>query len=135
MYMVSDVILNKKETIERCIHRIETVYANNPDNLKDYTKQDSIVLNIQRACESSIDIAMHLVSERKLGLPKTSRDAFDLMVEADIIPSKLAASLKSMVGFRDIAVHDYQSLKIDILQMIIEHHVQDFFTFIKHIET
>lgn len=133
--MVSDVILNKKETIERCIHRIETVYANNPDNLKDYTKQDSIVLNIQRACESSIDIAMHLVSERKLGLPKTSRDAFDLMVEADIIPSKLAASLKSMVGFRDIAVHDYQSLKIDILQMIIEHHVQDFFTFIKHIET
>lgn len=133
--MVSDVILNKKETIERCIHRIETVYANNPDNLKDYTKQDSIVLNIQRACESSIDIAMHLVSERKLGLPKTSRDAFDLMVEADIIPSKLAASLKSMVGFRNIAVHDYQSLKIDILQMIIEHHVQDFFTFIKHIET
>lgn len=133
--MVSDVILNKKETIERCIHRIETVYANNPDNLKDYTKQDSIVLNIQRACESSIDIAMHLVSERKLGLPKTSRDAFDLLVEADIIPSKLAASLKSMVGFRNIAVHDYQSLKIDILQMIIEHHVQDFFTFIKHIET
>lgn len=43
-------ILNKVTTIERCINRIHEVYEERPDNLKDFTKQDSIILNIQRAC-------------------------------------------------------------------------------------
>ncbi|WP_214795254.1 hypothetical protein [Bacillus sp. ISL-4] len=30
--------------IERCMNRVKVVYANNPENLKDYTKQDSIIL-------------------------------------------------------------------------------------------
>ena len=51
--MVNDVILNKIASIERCIKRINEVYASNPSNLDDYTKQDSIILNIQRACECS----------------------------------------------------------------------------------
>ena len=44
-----DVILNKITTIERCVNRIHEVYAGNPKNLEDFTKQDNIILNIQRA--------------------------------------------------------------------------------------
>ncbi|GAA0500653.1 type II toxin-antitoxin system toxin [Salinibacillus aidingensis] len=124
--MVSDVVLNKAETIERCIKRILDVYGDNPDNLNDFTKQDSIILNIQRACEASIDLAMHMVSEKRLGLPKSSRDAFKMLEEENIIDRKLSKSLKSMVGFRNIAVHDYQAIKLDILQTIIEKHLHDF---------
>ena len=57
--MKNDVILNKISVIERCMNRVKVVYENNPENLQDYTKQDSIILNIQRACEASIDLAMH----------------------------------------------------------------------------
>lgn len=78
----NDIILNKVATIERCVKRIHDVYSNTPETLLDYTKQDSIILNIQRVCEASIDIAMHIVSEKKLGLPKSSREAFKLMEEA-----------------------------------------------------
>lgn len=122
----NDVILNKIATIERCIKRVKDVYENNAANLKDFTKQDSIILNIQRACEACIDLAMHIVSEKKLGLPKTSRDAFKLLLDANIIESRLALSLMNMVGFRNIAVHDYQSIELDILQSIIENHLVDF---------
>ncbi|MBU3170242.1 hypothetical protein [Clostridium estertheticum] len=52
--MGNDVIYNKVEIIERCLIRINEVYDNNTDNLKDYTKQDSIILNIQRVCEACI---------------------------------------------------------------------------------
>lgn len=66
--MNSDVSLSKIATIERCIIRVEEeVYEHNPKNLHNYIKQDSIILNIQRACEASIDLAMHIVSERKFG--------------------------------------------------------------------
>ena len=58
--MENDVIYNKIETIERCITRIHEEYENNPENLKNYTKQDSIILNIQRVCEACIDLAMHI---------------------------------------------------------------------------
>jgi uncharacterized protein YutE (UPF0331/DUF86 family) len=66
------VILNKVSIIERCIKRIHEEYDNNPDHLENYTKQDSIVLNLQRACEASIDLAMHIVADKKLGLPQKS---------------------------------------------------------------
>lgn len=104
--MKNDVILNKISVIERCINRIHEVYKNEPANLKDFTKQDSIILNIQRACEASIDLAMHIVSEQRLGLPQTSRDAFDMLHANSVIDANIAKRLKAMVGFRNIAVHE-----------------------------
>jgi uncharacterized protein YutE (UPF0331/DUF86 family) len=127
--MSKDVILNKVQVIERCIKRINEEYADNPDNLSNYTKQDSIILNIQRACEASIDLAMHLVAENKLGIPQTSGDAFDILSENGIVDKPLANKLKAMVGFRNIAIHDYQKLSLDIIQKIIEVHLVDFKNF------
>lgn len=126
VYLVNDVLLNKTTTIERCVNRIHEVYAGNPENLKDFTKQDSIILNIQRACEASIDLAMHLVSTKKLGVPKSSRESFQFLEEADLIDGDLSKTLKNMVGFRNIAVHDYQALELNILEAVIERHLDDF---------
>lgn len=128
---MNDVILNKTATIERCVRRIHEVYEGNPANLTDFTKQDSIILNIQRACEASIDLAMHIVSNRKLGVPKASRDAFKLLLDAGLIEDSLAKTMMNMVGFRNIAVHDYQTLELEILEAIIEKHVDDFKVFTK----
>lgn len=128
--MVNDVILNKIETIERCINRIKTVYDNNPDNLKDYTKQDSIMLNIQRACEAAIDLAMHIISVKKLGIPQNSRDAFEVLSSNSIIDENLSKNLKAMVGFRNIVVHDYQSINLNVVETIINNHLDDFYSYI-----
>ena len=128
--MVKDIIYNKISSIERCVNRINEVYENNPTNLEDYTKQDSIILNIQRACECSIDLAMHIVSERKLGIPQNSRDAFEVLENNGVLKKELASKMKSMVGFRNIAVHNYESVNIKIVQMIIEKHLSDFSEYI-----
>lgn len=128
---MNDVLLNKVAIIERCLIRIREVYKGDPENLTDFTKQDSIILNIQRACEASIDLAMHIVSERKLGVPKASRDAFRFLQEKEIIEESLAKSLMNMVGFRNIAVHDYQALDLDILETILNNHIDDFSSFSK----
>jgi len=123
--MANDVILNKIATIERCIKRIHEEYGDNPENLKNFTKQDSIILNIQRACEACIDLAMHTVAEKSYGIPQSSKDAFDLLLANGFIDSDLCAKLKAMVGFRNIAVHDYQKINLQIVQKIIELHLDD----------
>ena len=129
-FMVEDIFYNKIEIIERCLKRVREVYNQDPDNLKDYTKQDSMVLNIQRAVEATIDIAMYIVSAKKLGIPKNSRDAFEVLAHNEIINHDVLEKLKNMIGFRNIAVHNYQKLNLEILQKIIENNLEDFNEFI-----
>lgn len=131
--MGNDVIYNKIEVIERCIKRINEEYGNNPENLNNYTKQDSIILNIQRACEACIDLAMHIVSEKKLGIPQNSRDAFEVLKDNGIIDYELMKKLKAMIGFRNIAVHNYQTVNLSIVQEVVEKHLSDLKEFTKAI--
>lgn len=132
--MADDVILNKAASIERCLHRIEEEYAGNDQNLvENQTKQDAIVLNLQRACETAIDLAMYVVSHRKLGVPQESRDAFTLLQTAGILPADLATRMQKMVGFRNVAVHEYTRLNLDVVRTIITKQLDDFRTFSKAI--
>ena len=127
---MDDVAVNKAATIERCIRRVREVYANDQRNLvDDATRQDSTILNIQRACESAIDLAMHAVRRHQLGIPQDSRDAFDLLATASLYPAEAAAKLRRMVGFRNVAVHDYQALNLDIVQEIIRSHLANLAAF------
>lgn len=123
--MGDDIVYNKCSIIERCIQRIHEEYENNLSNLENFTKQDSIILNIQRGCEAAIDLAMHIVAENRWGIPQSSREAFDILHQEGCLDERLAESLKSMVGFRNIAVHNYQFLNLKIVAKVIEHHLND----------
>lgn len=131
--MSHDIIYNKLNTIERCIIRVKEVYAENEDNLEDYTKQDSIILNLQRACEACIDLAMHIVATKRLGIPQNSRDAFELMSQNNLISEDTMLRLKRMVGFRNIAIHDYQTIQLPIVKEILDKHLEDFKQFSQEI--
>lgn len=131
--MNQDILLNKTATIRRCVARIHEEYAGDEDNLFNYTKQDSIILNLQRACEACLDLAIHLISDRKLGVPQSSRDAFDLLFRNGLLDKELNQSIKAMVGFRNIAIHDYQGVQVEIIQGIIEEQLDDFEKFIVQI--
>ncbi len=128
--MADDVILNKAASIERCLQRIVEEYANEKQNLVgNQTRQDAIVLNLQRACETAIDLAMYVVSQRKLGVPQDSRDAFTLLQTTGIIPTDLSTRMQHMVGFRNVAVHEYTRLNLDVVHAIITNHLDDFRAF------
>lgn len=88
-----------------------------------------IVLNLQRACEAVLDLAMYVVSTRKLGLPQNKREAFVLLEENKIIDSAMSKKMQGMVGFRNIAVHDYKEIDEDILKDVIENHLTDLLDF------
>ncbi len=92
-------------------------------------RQDSIVLNLQRSCEASLDAAMHLVRLNRLGVPQESRDAFRTLQNANIISPDLSNRLQAMVGFRNIAVYDYQKLDLNIVRAILKNRLEDFRVF------
>jgi uncharacterized protein YutE (UPF0331/DUF86 family) len=125
--MADDVLINKAATIERCVARAREEYAYNPATFStDYTRQDAAILNIQRACEAALDMGQHLIRREKLGVPQSARDVFSLLAQGGWITQALAESLKHMVGFRNIAVHDYQTLQLPITVSIIQTHLDEF---------
>jgi uncharacterized protein YutE (UPF0331/DUF86 family) len=128
--MADDVVVNKAAIIERCIARVREEYAGDERNLtENITRQDSIILNLQRACEAAIDLAMHIVRRRQLGVPQETRDAFRLLQENKILSVDLADRLMRMVGFRNIAIHDYRRRDLEIVKRIIASNLDDFLAF------
>jgi uncharacterized protein YutE (UPF0331/DUF86 family) len=130
--MVDDVLINKAATIERCVARAREEYASAPASFAtDFTRQDAAILNIQRACEAALDMGQHLIRREKLGVPQSARDVFSLLAQGGWIDATLADGLKRMVGFRNIAVHDYQALQLPITVSIITMHLDEFLYYSK----
>jgi uncharacterized protein YutE (UPF0331/DUF86 family) len=126
-FMADDVLINKAATIERCVARAREEYARNPATFAtDFTRQDAAILNIQRACEAALDMGQHLIRREKLGVPQSTRDVFTLLAQGGWVDATQAEGLKRMVGFRNIAVHDYQTLQLPITVSIITAHLDEF---------
>ncbi|MCE8022122.1 DUF86 domain-containing protein [Halomonas sp. MCCC 1A11036] len=124
--MADEVLLNKSATIERCVARAREEYNKDPVTFEhDQTRQDAAILNLQRACEASIDAGNRLIRLRKLGLPQSARDVFDMLAREHLIEPDLATAMKRMTGFRNIAVHDYQAVQIPIVVSIIQKHTDE----------
>lgn len=125
--MADDVLINKAASIERCVKRAREEYAADPQGFADNdTRQDAAILNIQRACEAALDMGQHLIRREALGVPQSARDVFELLHRAGWIDAQLTDTLKRMVGFRNIAVHEYQRLQVPITVSIIQGHLGDF---------
>ncbi len=132
--MADDVLINKAATIERCVARVKEEYAADQEGFAtNFTRQDAAILNIQRACEAALDMGQHLVRREKLGVPQSARDVFVLLAQAQWIEKSLAENLQRMVGFRNIAVHDYQTLQLPITVNVIEKHLDEFLMYSKAI--
>ncbi len=125
--MRDDVLINKAATIERCVARARQEFDHDPTTFEtNFSRQDAAVMNIQRACEAALDMGNHVIRRDRLGLPQSARDVFEILAQAKWIDQTLADSLKRMVGFRNIAVHDYQKLLMPITVRVITEHLIEF---------
>ena len=114
-----NVVLNKAAIIERSLRRMKEEYSFNPE-LDNYTHIDAMILNIERACQAAIDLSQHLVAVHHAGMPQTSADAFILLQKAKLLTDKTAKAMISMTGFRNVAIHEYQELELEVLRAIVE---------------
>jgi uncharacterized protein YutE (UPF0331/DUF86 family) len=127
---MNDVVIAKLQSIRTCVQRVREVDPGDLPSLeRDQLRQESIVLNVQRACQSAIDLAVHVAGARKLGIPDDARDAFTRLERAGCIEPALAERLRAMVGFRNVAVHRYQVLDVRILRAILDERLEDLLRF------
>ena len=124
------VVLDKVESLRRCVGRVE---AKRPDALEtlqaDLDLQDILALNLTRAVQVSVDLAAHLVADLDVPAPDTMADAFSALGEAGVLDPPLVGRMRAAVGFRNVAVHAYQSIDWAIVHRICHEHLDDFRAF------
>jgi uncharacterized protein YutE (UPF0331/DUF86 family) len=128
--MDRQVIEQKIESLRRCVERVRqktpataAALASDPD------AQDILTLNLTRAVQLCVDIGAHLVAAQDKPAPDTMGQTFDVLAEMDAIPVELAMRMKKAVGFRNIAVHNYEAIDWEITHAIAARHMNDFSAF------
>lgn len=117
---MKDIVINKIQSIQRCVRRAREEYeADRAGFATNYTRQDAALLNVLRACETAIDLANYVIRAHKLGIPVSSADSFKLLRAAQIIDARLAERMEKMVGFRNMVIHQYTKVDIQIVEAVI----------------
>lgn len=133
--MDRSVVEQKLEALRRCIARVRAKCPQDPATLaRDIDAQDIVTLNLTRAVQISIDLAAHLIAGREVPVPGTMGQVFEALSTLRLITPELATRMKKAVGFRNIAVHNYDAIDWQIVHRICQTNLDDFRNFAQCIE-
>jgi uncharacterized protein YutE (UPF0331/DUF86 family) len=122
-----EVTQRKLEALRRCLQRLrERRPATALDLAADEDLQDVLVLNLSRAIQVCVDIAAHLLSDSGQPVPTTMGETFVRLAATGRIDSELANRLRRAMGFRNIAVHNYEAIDWDIVFALVGEPLADF---------
>ena len=124
-----DLVAKKLALIETCVQELRTL-GGLADMRQDIRQQRFVEHTLQIAIQAALDVASHLVSDARLGEPRTNRELFDLLARGGVISTQLAGTLKNMAGFRNILVHGYQDVDLAIVRDIVERRLDDLLAFV-----
>jgi len=123
-----DVVLAKVEAIDLCLLRIAEIRGGDR-GLLPIDVEELTTLNLQRAAQAVIDLATHIVATEGYGVPETVAESFTLLEKHGVLTTDTAGRLRKMVGFRNVAVHEYEKVNPDVIQAIVDHHLDDLRSF------
>jgi uncharacterized protein YutE (UPF0331/DUF86 family) len=127
---LDDIVIQKITSMQRCVARSRESRKRAGDHFAtDFDLQDAAVLNVIRACETAIDLANMVIRHDRLGIPADTREAFELLVREKRITVTLGERMMKMVGFRNIAVHQYRRLSPEIVTAVIDSNLDELLEF------
>ncbi len=96
----------------------------------DVREQRFVEHTLQIAIQAMLDVASHIVSDRRLGEPRTNRELFERLQRDGWITAQLTDSLRNMTGFRNVLVHGYDDVDLAVVRDVLAHHLGDLEAFV-----
>jgi uncharacterized protein YutE (UPF0331/DUF86 family) len=124
-----DLILKKLARIETCVRELRDL--GRPSTLgNDVRERRFVEHTLQIAVQAAIDAASHVVSDERLGEPRTQRELFDLLAASGWIEAPLAETLKRMTSFRNVLVHGYDDVDLNVVRDILTSRLDDLLDYV-----
>ncbi len=127
---MTDIELLEKKLafIETCVRELREL--SQPERIEADIREERFVAHtLQIAIQAALDIASHIVSDERLGEPRTNRELFELLRRNHWLSLELTNTMSQMAGFRNIVVHGYQSVDPRIMRDIVENRLDDLLAF------
>lgn len=133
--MVDAVLVMRKlgELEEHLDHVKEYAGISLDDYIKDWRAQRIVERTLQIMIELCIDIASHIVADRRLRVPTSYADVFVVLRESGLISEELGRTMEKMAKFRNIVVHNYDRVDAAVVILILRRHLDDFLHFKDHV--
>ena len=124
-----DLIEKKLAEIETHVRELQTLA--DIERLRADVKEERFVTHtLQLAIQAALDAASHIVSDERLGEPRTYRELFALLRRAGWLDDELSERLQQMAGFRNLLVHGYASVELDVVEEILSDRLDDLNEFV-----
>lgn len=124
------VILRKLAELEECLGQIrEYMNITLEQYSADWKIQRIIERTLQIMIETCIDIAGHIISDRRYRVPKSYADTFRVLYEEKVIGKELFDTMEKIAKFRNIVIHNYDKVDASIVITILRKHLDDFLAY------
>ena len=123
------LVAKKLAVVETSVRELRTL-ARPAELRRDVRERRFVEHTLQVAIQAVLDVASHIVSDRRLGEPQTNRELFDILAHAGFIDERMAAPLREMAGFRNVLVHAYQDVDLVVVESILRDHLDDLLDFV-----
>jgi uncharacterized protein YutE (UPF0331/DUF86 family) len=124
-----DLVLKKLAFIETCLMELRTL--SKPESLEVDVKERRFVEHTLQLCLQAIqDVASHIVADERLGEPSTNQQLFRLLECAGWVDAPLADTLRAAIGFRNVLVHGYTAVDLDIVRDVLANRLGDISSFV-----
>ena len=129
----ANIISSRIHRIRECAGFLKRlVEITNEDSfLKDPFLSGSAERYLQVAIQAVLDICNHIVADLGLEAPSEYRQVPEILAHQKLLPARLAERLASMMGLRNILVHEYLKVDRRLVYQIIQNDLDDFAKFIK----
>ncbi len=91
----------------------------------DWKTQRIIERSLQVAIEVCLDVATHIIADRRLRIPATYAEAFEVLGEAGLLDPALGDVMMRVSRFRNLIVHQYARLDPTMVVRILREHLSD----------
>ncbi|RPJ03907.1 MAG: DUF86 domain-containing protein [Deltaproteobacteria bacterium] len=93
---------------------------------KEWKTQRIVERTLQILIEVCLDIANHIISDKGMRVPTGYADTFKVLSENRLIGKKLFETLEKMATFRNVVVHQYETIDPAIVVSILHRNLGDF---------
>lgn len=98
-------------------------------NLKEFKENPMVYGSSERflhlCIEALLDIGTHIISDKNLGKVEFYSDVPKLLSQHGYLSKELTDIFIRIIGFRNILVHEYLEINLDIVYKVMENNLKD----------
>lgn len=129
-----EVIRRHLQALEDALTHLRPHARSTAEQLRaNTTLRWTVERGLQLCAQNALDVATHIAAASGTDAAEYAT-AIDRLAELQILPADFAVRFRAIAGFRNVLVHGYLAVDLQVVENVLRNHLQDFTGFIDSVE-